>query len=130
MAILNILGFQFLMMLHFSSLAAGLNATAAPLDDQLMGWQSGSDSRGTWAIVSNCLATIFACTWSIQHLNVPGRPAVDGKWARRLRSCKWMVINILFPEFMVIQAVLEFIMAMQALKGMHDEGKDVAYPWW
>ena len=126
----NIFGIQVLMVLYFSSLAAGFDATAPLSDDQPVGWQAGSGSRGTWAILSNCLSTIFACTWSIQHLNVPGEPKVDGKWARGFRSCKWMVVNILFPEFIVFRAACEFFMAIQALKIMDKNGKVVAYPWW
>ena len=126
----NIFGIQVLMVLYFSSLAAGFNATVSLSDDQPVGWQAGGDRRGTWAIISNCLATIFACTWSIQHLNVPGKPTLDGKWARKFRSCKWMVVNILFPEFIVLQAAFELFMALQALKLMKKAGKNVAYPWW
>lgn len=126
----SIFGIQVLMVLYFSSLAAGFNATVSLSDDQPVGWQVGSDSRGTWAIVSNCLSTIFACTWTIQHLNVPGKPTLDGKWARKFRSCKWMVVNILFPEFIVLQAAFELLMAIQALKLMEKNGKNVAYPWW
>ena len=118
------------MVFYFSSLAAGFNATVSLSDDQPVGWQAGADSRGTWAIVSSCLSTIFACTWSIQHLNVPGKPTLDGKWARIFRSCKWMVINILFPEFIVLQAAFELFMAIQALRLMEKAGKSVAYPWW
>ena len=126
----NIFGIQILMVLYFSSLAAGFNATVSLSDDQPVGWQAGGDSRGTWAIISSCLSTIFACTWSIQHLNVPGKPTLDGKWARTFRSCKWMVVNILFPEFIVLQAAFELFMAIQALRLMEEKGKNVAYPWW
>lgn len=36
------------------------------------GWQPNPDRRGTLGIVESCLFTVFACTWSFQHLNVPG----------------------------------------------------------
>ena len=124
----NILGTQVLMLLCVSSLVAGFNATAPRSDDQPVGWQAGDDKRGTWAIISNCLSTIIACTWSTQHLNVPATS--DGKWYRRLRSCKWMFVNILFPEFIVLQAAFELLMAMKALNQIAYNGKDVAYPWW
>lgn len=126
----DIFTIQVLIVLYFSLLAAGSDAHTPLSDNKLVGWQTGSKSRGTWAIASNCFSTIFACTWSIQHLNVPGKSTVDGEWARKLRSCKWMVVNILFPEFMVLQATLEFYMAIQALNLMRKNGKEVAYPWW
>ena len=124
----NIFSTQLLLLLCLSSLASGFNATAPRSDDQPVGWQAGDDKRGTWAIISNCLSTIIACTWTIQHLNVPATS--DGEWYRKLRSCKWMLINILFPEFIVLQAAFELLMAMKALNQMADNGKDVAYPWW
>ena len=124
----NIFGAQISILLCFSSLATGLNATAPRSDDQLVRWQPGDKNRGTWAIISNCLSTIFAGTWSIQHLNVPATS--DGNWPRTLRSCKWMLVNILFPEFIVLQALFELLMAMKALNHMADNEKAVAYPWW
>ena len=124
----DILGPQVLMLLCVSSLAAGFDATAPPSDDQPVGWQAGDDKRGTWAIISNCLSTIIACTWSVQHLNVPATS--DGKWYLKLRSCKWMLVNILFPEFIVLQAAFELSMAMKALNQIAYNEKDVAYPWW
>ena len=126
----NKFGTQVLMVLCFSSLAAGFNATAPRSDDQPVGWQAGGHQRGTWAIISNCLSTIFACTWTIQHLNVPGKRTSDSKWDLKFRSCKWMLFNILFPEFIVLRAAFELLMAMKALNQMAENGKDVAYPWW
>ncbi|KUI73049.1 hypothetical protein VM1G_08193 [Cytospora mali] len=79
--------------------------------------------------MSNCLSTIIACTWSVQHLNVPGSQR-DGKLSRWLRSVKWMIITILFPELMIIHAVFELIMAVQALRMMEQSGKFVERPWW
>lgn len=97
-------------------------------DDQPVGWQAGDNHRGTWAIASSCLSTIFACTWSVQHLNVGARR--DGKWTPWLRSVKWMIITILFPELIVLHAIFEFSMALQALRQMERSEKDVKLPWW
>ena len=46
-------------------------------DTILHGWHSESHERGTWSILWGCLATIFICTWSVLHLNVPRRSASD-----------------------------------------------------
>ncbi|KAI0385171.1 hypothetical protein F5Y04DRAFT_269091 [Hypomontagnella monticulosa] len=96
--------------------------------NQPVGWQPGNSHRSTWAIVSNCLSTIIACTWSVQHLNVPG--SQDGFWTRLLRNCKWMLITILFPEFVVLHAMLEFTLAIQAFKLIEENFDNVDYPWW
>ncbi len=51
---------------------AGLsgNATATSV-----AWQPQSTFRGTWGILSACLATLLVCTWTAVHLNnpAPGR---------------------------------------------------------
>src|SRR5947207_249854 len=65
--------------------------------DPGVGWDSGPGQRGTLDIVWVCLCTVVACTWTILHLNVPG-PG-DGFWVKIGRKAKWMVITILFPEF-------------------------------
>ena len=41
-----------------------------------------------------------------------------------------MLVNILFPEFIVLRAAFELLMAMKALNQIAENGKDVAFPWW
>jgi hypothetical protein len=112
-------------------LAMAGNETVSPsgsVHDQV-GWQNSPGRRGTWDIVMSCMATIFACTWSIQHLNVPGPTPRDGTMRRLLRSCKWMVITIFFPEFILVHAFFELIMAVQATQLVKLTGRKVAeYP--
>lgn len=79
-----------------------------PLQDDRVGWQDSPSRRGTWEIVVSCMTTVFACTWSIQHLNVPAQE----HWAwKLLRSCKWMAITVLLPEFIMAHAFFELVMA-------------------
>jgi hypothetical protein len=121
----------FVMLLCSFPFASCQNGTISNLRDTPVGWQAGADSSGTWDIVSNCLATIIACTWSVQHLNVPCPRTSDGPWYRRWRSVKWMVITILFPEFLVLHVMFELVMAVKALKHMKEKGKkSVKNPWW
>lgn len=49
--------------------ALGLNSTTPGK----VGWEPGPTQRGTLTLVWSCVATMFACTWSILHLNVPAR---------------------------------------------------------
>lgn len=121
----------FVILLCSSPLAFCQNDSISNPGDQPVGWREGSDSRGTWDIISNCMATIIACTWTVQHFNVPGPRASDSPWSRRWRSVKWMIITILFPEFMVLHAMFELVMAVNALQLMKaKEKKSVEYPWW
>src|SRR5271163_4565510 len=71
-----------------------------------------NETRGTIDILWSCLFTIIACTWTVQHLNVPeqrgnrdpGRLG-DIKWAlkRTWTSAKWMLTTALAPELLLSQ---------------------------
>ena len=70
-----------------------------------VGWTDNPDIRGTLDIISSCLFTIFACTWSVLHLNIPG--PTDGAMTRLLRKIKWMIITVLAPEYIFYSAIRE-----------------------
>lgn len=111
-----------------SALVAGANnTTSLPEKEHSVGWQSSPPRRGTWDIILSCAVTIFACTWSIQHLNVPG--SQDGTFKVLLRSCKWMIITIFFPEFIMAHAIFELMMAVQATEEVRKVGPVAKYPW-
>ncbi|OBT90104.1 hypothetical protein VE02_02545, partial [Pseudogymnoascus sp. 03VT05] len=67
-------------------------------------------TRGTLDILWSSLFTIFACTWTVLHLNVPeqrnGRdPGTWGdlKWGMKAfwGKAKWMLTTVLAPEFLL-----------------------------
>jgi hypothetical protein len=65
-----------LLVLLFLCLATGSHAytrfdTTCTLPTGLVNFVSSPDSRGTLDILWSCLFTIVACTWTIQHLNIP-----------------------------------------------------------
>ncbi|KAI0546990.1 hypothetical protein F4679DRAFT_377088 [Xylaria curta] len=99
----------------FLQFVAAQNNPNSPANaDQPVGWQAGNRYRSTWSIIVDCLSTIFACTWSIQHPNVPSPQ--DGRLTRWLRNLKWLIITILFPEVIVSRAIFELAMAYKALQ--------------
>jgi len=59
---------------------------------------------------------MLACTWSIQHLNLPA--SNDGFWEGVWRKCKWTVLTIFLPEFLLAQAIFEFIMGVDSMEDM------------
>ena len=72
-------------------------------DTILHGWHSESHERGTWSILWGCLATIFICTWSVLHLNVPPRSASDLK-----RFTDKVILTLeamIAPEFHLANAI-------------------------
>ncbi|KAK3334543.1 hypothetical protein B0H65DRAFT_437047 [Neurospora tetraspora] len=75
-----------------------------------VGWVSNPKRRGTLTIIIECLTTIFACTWTVLHLNVPA--ITDSTKTRVLRKVKWMAITVLFPEFIFAKAVCELRFAL------------------
>jgi hypothetical protein len=86
---------------------------------------SSPDSRGTLDILWSCLFTIIACTWTIQHLNVPeGRNGRDPGWIgdikwglkRTWTSAKWMIVTMLAPELVLSKACLDLAEAQSDLK--------------
>ncbi|KAJ5606393.1 hypothetical protein N7510_009174 [Penicillium lagena] len=106
-------------------LALPVVASDASTND--VGWQGSPNNRGTWDIILSCGTTIFACTWSIQHLNVPATQ--DSTIKKIVRSCRWMVITILFPEFILAHAFFELLMAIEATKLIEGTGSmAVTYP--
>lgn len=84
----------------------------------LVGWASGPATRGTLALVWSCVITIFACTWTVLHLNVPARN--DGSLTILLRKIKWMTVNVLFPEFIFAKAVFDLRLALEELRAFDE----------
>lgn len=80
----------------------------------VVGWVAGPTERGTLTVIWSCVLTIFACTWTVLHLNVPDDR--DRPLQRVLRKIKWMVLNILFPEFILSKAICDLLLAIQELQ--------------
>jgi hypothetical protein len=75
-------------------------------------WVSdGDNKRSTISLLYNCLFTIFLCTWSAMHLNVPGEKESLLQTFRR--KCKWMLIGVLAPEYVAAVAISEWHSARQ-----------------
>lgn len=86
----------------------------------LHGWVDQPNNRGTFDIISSCFLTIFLCTWTCLHLNVPA--SKEGSWRPVLRKSRWMVLTILGPEFAVAFAAGQRANARRALDTMRGMG--------
>jgi hypothetical protein len=95
---------------------------------------SSADKRGTLDILFSCLFTLVACTWTVQHLNVPEqREGRDPGWLGNIKwtlkrawtSTKWMLITVLAPEYLLAkglsdrQAVDSSITKLQKIAAKH-----------
>jgi len=76
--------------------------------------------RSTWDILWSCLFTIFTCTWSVQHLNIPEQRNSrdpgwrgDTKWRfKRIRNgTEWMLLTIVAPELIFRMALIDLVVA-------------------
>ncbi|CAG8978272.1 hypothetical protein HYALB_00010224 [Hymenoscyphus albidus] len=71
---------------------------------------SSTGTRGTLDILWSCLFTIFACTWTVLHLNVPEqRDGRDLGWRGNIKwlmkgfliKFKWMLMTVVAPEIVL-----------------------------
>src|SRR2546430_4598392 len=70
-----------------------------------VGWVSDrSHHRGTIDLLYGCLFTIFLCTWSVLHLDLPG----DHHTRLRcfVRKVEYMALGILAPELVAWMALV------------------------
>ncbi|PGH23957.1 hypothetical protein AJ80_02019 [Polytolypa hystricis UAMH7299] len=84
------------------------------------GWVDSPNERGTLDILWSCFFTIFVCTWTALHLNLPARE--ESRWHVFWRKTKWMVLNVLFPEVVTAAAFAQRVAASESVAGMrkHD----------
>ena len=92
--------------------------------ERIIGWVPSPDGRGTYDILQACLFTIFLCTWSALHLNIPA-PA-ESRFRFVLRKAKWMLSTLLGPEFIVFFAVSHRLDASRSVQSFRELG----YPQW
>lgn len=77
----------------------------------IVSWAPNPDGRGTIEILWTCFATIFLCTWSAVHPNLPGL----GEKERRIyyRRLGYVLFCIVAPEYVASVAIQELSGAMK-----------------
>jgi hypothetical protein len=114
--------------------------TACSIPSNSVNFVSSPDSRGTLDILWSCLFTLVACTWTIQHLNVPEQqkgPAGDhSSWCdfkRALKgfwtNLKWMIATMLAPEYILGKALGDLVAAWLCRERMKDLAKEDKVEW-
>lgn len=75
-------------------------------------WRSGSDTCGSYNILSSCLCTIFIAVWLAYYPKIPTTPPQDcDALDESLKSIGMMLIFLLIPEALVIMAARELYKA-------------------
>lgn len=68
----------------------------------LLSWELDGNSRSAWDILWTCLSTIFACTWTLLHMDVPPRNTSVARCT--IRKIRTWAITILAPELIFVAA--------------------------
>jgi hypothetical protein len=127
-------------LLFFASLAQGYTNfdTQCTTPETSTNFVSSPNARGTLDILWSCALTIIACTWTIQHLNVPvqreGRdPGWRGDLKWRLQSTwqttKWMLVTIIAPEIILGKALGDRKDAKDDLEELQKFAREDNVPW-
>ena len=63
-------------------------------------WHPDPDYRGTWGIISTCLATLIICVWKAVHIDIPLQ---ESRW-NSVDKLGWLVVGILAPDLLLYAA--------------------------
>ncbi|KAK4565920.1 hypothetical protein LTR86_003769 [Recurvomyces mirabilis] len=105
--------------------------TNCTLPTESTAYVSSPNVRGTTDILWTCLATIFACTYTVLHLNVPEqRLGRDQGWKGDLRwrfqalltNVKWAVVTVIAPELTLILSCEQLMDARSHLRAFQAKG--------
>jgi hypothetical protein len=117
--IMTLLPLAILLLLHVpfvcSSLPSlnGTSVTTLNVSDP----PSYSNTRSLWDIIWSCVLTLFACTWTAIHPNIPGMD--EGKFAVLSRRLGIMIMALIIPELIITWATCQFISARNTAKAFN-----------
>ncbi|KAH8784742.1 hypothetical protein BGZ57DRAFT_940473 [Hyaloscypha finlandica] len=126
---------------HFETPVRALNHTEATITNSsahAILLSSANSARGTLNILWGSLFTIIACTWTVQHLNVPAQrnscaPGWRGTFKQHMesfyRSVKWMVITMIAPEVVIGMACYDYLSAKKNLQDLEGFALEDDVPW-
>ncbi|KAG2136382.1 uncharacterized protein EDB93DRAFT_1169690 [Suillus bovinus] len=79
---------------------------------------SCGNTRSLWDIIWSCVATLFACTWTAIHPNIPGMD--EGKFTVFSRRLGIMMMALIAPELIITWATVQFLSARDTAKAFND----------
>ena len=80
---------------------------------------------GTFNILWTCLTTLFLCTWTVQHLNIPNPK--DSRLKKLLRKVGWMIFTAIAPEYTTVNALYQYVQARRSVATVKAQ---FGYEWW
>ncbi|KAG2028651.1 hypothetical protein BDR03DRAFT_800700, partial [Suillus americanus] len=75
------------------------------------------NTRTLWDIISSCGLTLFVCTWTAIHPDIPGKG--EGTINSASRQLLLMFTAFLAPEFVVAWAAWQYLHARQVAKAFN-----------
>lgn len=94
------------------------NATNTELEPA---YQAEPNRRGTISLITGCAATIFLSVFTSLHLNV--NPSLRPS-RRAVRKLRWVIYAMIFPEYLVYIALVEWVVVRRVCK----EGRSIFMP--
>ncbi|KAG2068153.1 hypothetical protein BDR04DRAFT_1119996 [Suillus decipiens] len=101
----NLAAILLLLFIPFAFASPPLNCTGTPTLSVTYCPSSMPCTRSLWDIIRSCAATLFACTWTAIHPNVPGMK--EGRVVIFCRRLFIMVLALIAPELMVTWATIQ-----------------------
>lgn len=95
-----------------------------------VGWTSSPDRRGTIDVLWICAFTLFICTWTVLHPNIPTQDELLAGWTqwlfwrKRLKLAGLMVLMVAAPELVVALAARDWLWARASVSEMRGLGFD------
>jgi len=117
---MTLLPLTILLLLHIPFVCSSLLS----LNDTSVNTLDGSDppscsnTRSLWDIIWSCAATLFACTWTAIHTNIPGMD--EGKFTVLSRRLGIMIMALIAPELIITWATSQFLSARDTAKAFND----------
>ena len=96
--------------------------------DNDVGWTASPDRRGTIDVLWICAFTLFICTWTVLHPNIPTQEEVRARWTqwpfwrKRLKLAGLLVLTVAAPELVVALAVRDWLWARASVREMRELG--------
>lgn len=81
--------------------------------------------RGTFKILWTCLMTLFLCTWTVHHLNIPNPK--DSTLKKLLRKVGWMIFTVIAPGYTTVNALYQYVQARRSVAAVKAQ---FGYEWW
>ncbi|KAG1781124.1 hypothetical protein EV702DRAFT_1074077 [Suillus placidus] len=117
---MTLLPLAILLLLHIAFVCASLpslNGTGVATLD-VSGSSSCSHTRSLWDIIWSCAATLFACTWTAIHPNIPGMD--EGRFPVLSRRLGIMMMALIAPELIITWAIMQYLSARDAAMAFND----------